>query len=214
MDFDNIKPVFSVLFPALMKNDIILNHIPLNNSEKRKVNYARYLAICTSFEAEFRKSYGDSYKYKNNYDFRVIRNKIVKNMNRYINESKGKNKKIAKSFANITKKIDLSLEEALNIAFTDNKETLEPFIKYYFENVIRIEYNKKNINIMCSNIAKTRNDFAHANMNMDYNKISFLCLKLVEFLIYSMTLKRLGLDNKNIQNIINDLFKMRIALNK
>ncbi len=214
INFDNIKPIIPKLFTELIKDGIILNHIPFNFSEKNKINYSRYLVICSSFEAEFRKNYGNNYKYKNKKDFKLVRDNIIRNINKYINDLTGKKRQYAKNILGITKKLDISLEEALNIAFNDNLVILEPFIKHYFINVINIKYDKKNINNMCSSIAKTRNDFAHANMNMNYNKLSFLCLKLVEFLIYSMTLKRLGLDSNNIKHIINDLFKMNILLDK
>ncbi len=210
--FDDIKPILPELFKELMNDNVILNHIPITYKEKNKVDYYRYLAICTSFEAEYRRIYGDNYRYKTNKKFKSVRDTVVKKLSTYIKELSGDEKDYAKSFESINRKIDTSLQGALILAFNEHLIILKPFIKHYFSNIIRIEYNKKNLNKMCEEISKTRNYFAHANYNISYDEMSFLCLKLVEQLIYAMTLKRLGLDNKSIQRIINDLFKMRIAL--
>lgn len=211
--FDNIQPILPSLFEKIMKNDIILNHIPITYEDKNKINYYRYLAVCTSFEAQYRKIYGDNYRYKTNLKFKLVRDNIIRQINKYQKGLTGDKKKYAKSFSSINKKIDTNLQGAMILAFDMHFSILEPFLHYYFSKVIKVDYSKANLNKLCEEIAKTRNYFAHANQNISYDNMSFICLPLVEQLIYAMTLRELGLDDKNIQHIINDIFRMRIALN-
>ena len=61
-------------------------------------------------------------------------------------------------------------------------------------------------------LAEQRNDFDHGNLNKDFSDLAMLDIIFLERVIYMIQLKRLGLDNYNIKNCINDLFQCNMII--
>lgn len=55
-------------------------------------------------------------------------------------------------------------------------------------------------------LAKQRNNFAHGNLDSEFVRYTLIDLTFVEYLIYAMQLRKIGLPNETITKAINDLF--------
>lgn len=61
-------------------------------------------------------------------------------------------------------------------------------------------------------LANQRNDFAHGNIDKEFNGAAILDLSFLRYLIYALQLRRIGVSDSSIQRAINDLFSRRFAL--
>ena len=85
---------------------------------------------------------------------------------------------------------------------------LEPFGKQLYE------FNQEQLSYadMGKRLADQRNHFAHGDLDQDFIGLSLLDLIFLERIIYAMQLKGFGLEDKQIQSAINDLFQCRFAM--
>ena len=65
---------------------------------------------------------------------------------------------------------------------------------------------------MGQRLARQRNNFAHGNLDQQFDHLAVLDLIFTEYLLYAMQLKAYGADNKAIQHSINDLFACNIFI--
>lgn len=65
---------------------------------------------------------------------------------------------------------------------------------------------------MGQRLSEQRNNFAHGNLDQDFIGAALLDLVFLQYILYAMQLKHYGVEDKNIQQAINDLFQCRIAL--
>lgn len=79
--------------------------------------------------------------------------------------------------------------------------------RLYSLNKESMKYNK-----MGERLSKQRNNFAHGNLDKEFIGNSLLDLIYLEYVVYAMQLRQMGLSNENIQKSINDLFSCRLAL--
>lgn len=68
------------------------------------------------------------------------------------------------------------------------------------------------ISDMGQRLADQRNHFAHGDLDKDFIGLSLLDLIFLERIIYAMQLKYYGIENKEIQKSINELFHCSFAL--
>lgn len=61
-------------------------------------------------------------------------------------------------------------------------------------------------------LATQRNDFAHGNLDKDFNYLALLDLLFLEMLLYIMQLKHYQVPNHNITKAINELFHKNLLL--
>ena len=57
-----------------------------------------------------------------------------------------------------------------------------------------------------------RNDIAHCKLDIDYVPNHINDIKIVEYLIYAIRLKSIGLETESIQKAINALFGLNMAI--
>lgn len=77
----------------------------------------------------------------------------------------------------------------------------------YSYNNEELDYSK-----MGSRLADQRNHFAHGDLDKDFIGLSLLDLIFLERIIYAIQLKICGVDDKNIQKSINELFHCNFAI--
>ncbi len=65
---------------------------------------------------------------------------------------------------------------------------------------------------MGKRLEKQRNNFAHGNLDQKFDGDTLNDIIYLEYLIYAMQLKRVGLSDDSIRKAINDLFKLNFAL--
>ncbi len=160
--------------------------------------------ITAAFEWTFNKNYPDGITKKP----KTIEaeNAVTKELDRLINESQGKQKKIYKSLKN---HISLdSLKPKIEQIGKDYAEIIEIFGKHLYS----INHETLKYSEMGLRLSEQRNNFAHGNLDKDFVDLSILDLVYLERIIYAMQLKEYGLEKISIQRAINDLFSCHIRL--
>ena len=75
----------------------------------------------------------------------------------------------------------------------------------YLLNNVELKYPE-----MGERLANQRNDFAHGNLDKDFNGTALLDLLYLSSLIYAMQLRADGISVENIKNAISGLFHYRV----
>ena len=65
---------------------------------------------------------------------------------------------------------------------------------------------------MGKRLADQRNNYAHGNLDIDFIDKSLIDLVYTERIVYAMQLKHYGVETKNIQNAINELFRCGVII--
>ena len=85
---------------------------------------------------------------------------------------------------------------------------LEPFgQQLYAFNKEKLSYTDMGIRI-----GEQRNHFAHGDLDKDFIGLSLLDLIFLQRIIYAIQLKIVGLEDKQIQRAIKDLFQCLFAI--
>lgn len=198
-DTDNF---YSKLYKLSVDNKIYTTHICRDNHERNLYTPDRILSIIIAFEHSFKIFYPNVKIQSNEFD--NAKNEIINFINGQINESSGKLKDKYKKIKNSVQKLDISYGERLKYALNDNYTILREFIGK--------RYGVKNPRLIisrCSNrVNLIRNQIAHGKLDLKYKPINSNDIYLIELLLYSMTLKYIGLDEKIIKEKIKCLFNI------
>lgn len=206
--YENLNSDISKIYYDISKYNIYTRHFPNSFKERRKYNPNRMLAILIAFENDYKIIYknvkirsNEYYEVKNDVLDYILKKRSDKQCSK---KEREKYKKIYKSIENI----ELGYGDYLRYALNDNFEILEPFIKQRY----KVKHAKRIINDCSKRLNSIRNQIAHGNLNFNYKPINSSDICLVEFLLYSMRLKKLGITKKIIQNKINELFNTNIII--
>lgn len=193
---------YSKLYKLSADNKIYTTHICSNNHDRNLYTPVRILSIIIAFEHNFKVFYPDVEIQSSEFD--IAKNEIINFINNQINESSGKLKKKYKNIKNSIQKIDVSYGEYLKYALNDNYTILKEFIEKRYA----VKNPKLIISSCCNRVNEIRNQIAHGKLDLKYKPINSNDIYLIELLLYSMTLKYIGLDEKTIKEKIKYLFNI------
>ena len=160
--------------------------------------------ITAAFEWEFKRMYPDGVK--RNAKKIEAENAATEHLKELIEGNTGEVKSIYKFLKKIVKTD--SLQKEIQQVGKDFGEIINVFgNRLYSLNKESMKYNK-----MGERLSKQRNNFAHGNLDKEFIGNSLLDLIYLEYVVYAMQLRQMGLSNENIQKSINDLFSCRLAL--
>lgn len=166
---------------------------------------ARFVMITAAFEWEFDRLFPDGIcKSKERVEAELI---VSQKLNELIDTSSGKTKKIYKSLLKCIERRP-SLANKIEKIGSDMGALLEPFGQQLYG------FNKEELNYtdMGKRLGDQRNYFAHGDLDKDFIGLSLLDLIFLQRIIYAIQLKISGLEDKQIQRAINDLFQCRFAI--
>lgn len=161
--------------------------------------------ITAAFEWEFDRLFPDGIcKSKERVEAELI---VSQKLNELIDTSSGKTKKIYKSLLKCIERRP-SLANKIEKIGSDMGALLEPFGQQLYG------FNKEELNYtdMGKRLGDQRNYFAHGDVDKDFIGLSLLDLIFLQRIIYAIQLKISGLEDKQIQRAINDLFQCRFAI--
>ena len=189
---------------CIAEGNLFLRHIPKNYEESTIVDIASFLFVMTAFEWEFKKKHPNLDAQKRRKTI-AAENTVEKQINKFIENSTGKEKEIYKKLKKSIKGF-IPLNQKIKKIFTDYQDEIELFGKKLY-----LRNNEDfSINDISSRLAEQRNDFAHGNLDKEFNPITIIDITLMEFIIYIMQLSYCGVENVNIKKAINDLFLQKI----
>lgn len=177
-------------------------HIP--ERSKRNYDEARFIMIVTAFEWEFKRLYPNGVKKS---EARIkAENEVKEELKRLIDESSGKKKKIYKKL-NRQVRMDLLQSKIIQVS-KDFSNIIDVFGKHlYHLNNEELKYSE-----MGKRLSDQRNHFAHGDLDKEFIELSFLDLMFMEYIVYAMQLKYYGVEDKEIQKSINELFRRMLAI--
>lgn len=91
-------------------------------------------------------------------------------------------------------------------------ENLDSIIGIFGKQLYSLNETELLYSEMGRRLSDQRNHYAHGDLDMDFIDKSLLDLVFVERMVYAMQLKYYGIDDKNIQKAINELFKCNILI--
>lgn len=194
---------------GLIMNDIVsrrlyTRHIPDTYSSGCHINAARFIMITSAFEWEFKRLYPDGVRKTEK--TLAVENKAVEEIQKLIENSSGE---LKHKFKFLQKRIsDTSLQSEIIHVGNELGDILNVFgQKLYSLNDTKLIYSE-----MGKRLADQRNNYAHGNLDIDFINRSLIDLIYTERIIYAMQLKLYGIETKNIQKAINELFQCRFFI--
>lgn len=188
----------------ISEGKIYLRHLPDTYRAGRSINAARFVMITAAFEWTFKKNYPQGIE-KSPKTIEAEEN-AAKVLEDLIEESTGKLKEIYKFLIKLIGSNSLQ-NEIIQIS-KDYKEIIDTFGQHLYSMNDEI----LNYSDMGARLSNQRNNYAHGNLNKEFDGLSLLDLIYLERIIYAMQLKEYGVENKLIQRSINDLFGCHLAL--
>lgn len=206
--FESVESCFDKFLSYISSKDVYTSHIPYNSRDMQVITPARFILLMAAFEWEFKVFYGDV-KYESNEKYRKAKDNIIAAIECIRNESCGKQKKYVKSFLKTIQNSGVSLSEKLTYAYKENEEILKPFLTIlYKDNGIK-EYK---ITDIATRLQSQRNNYAHGNIDKEVDSDVIIDLLTVEWLLYSIKLSSFGMEKKEVQRIINQLFSRNMYI--
>ena len=193
-----IHPGFANLLVLLLKDEIFISHLQEKKIERYFVNDTTIARDCSAFEAEFRYTFGTD-TFESDEKTKEIENEVEAELSERIENSTGKKKKIYKGFKKHVHQ--QSLTDKIYHCLEMYKKPLESLLKSYVS-----EYELIDIAETCGGI---RNVVDHGKKKRTENPVpepeAFFTLRA---LIYTMQLKRIGLDDDSTKTAIEYLYKI------
>lgn len=199
-----ISGAIGKILQSIVDNSLYLRHVPRTYRDGLHIDAAKFVMITAAFEWEFRKLYPEGIK-KNNKKL-IAEKKAGILMEKLIDNNTGEVKTILKYLKKMIGNEPLSSK--LIYVGKELGSIIDVFgMPLYSYNNEKLSYSEMGVRL-----AAQRNDFAHGNLDKDFNGIALLDVVYLEYILYAMQLKCYGISNDNIQRAINDLFQRHVVL--
>ena len=204
LTLDKLEGNEEKLFQDVSSNSIYLRHLPRANKDKHVIDASRFVLVTAAFEWEFQRLYPDGVPKK---DVRLEGEKqALEIIDREIESSTGETKqalkraKLSIGFTNLQSKVIHAAKQFSPV--------IEVFGKRLYDlNGEEFKYSK-----IGERLAEQRNNFAHGNIDKDFEGVAILDLVYLGYLVLAMQLRYLGISDKGIQKAINVQFGTHIAV--
>ena len=202
--YDYIKGSIGKLLQSIEKKTLYMRHIPKTYDAGKHIDESSFVMITAAFEWEFQRLFPNGVAKKENR--KKAEQIAVQTLEEMINDSSGEVKDIYKF---LKKQIGFnSLEQ--KIVFTGKK--LDSLITVFGNHLYQLNGEELKYSEMGKRIANQRNDFAHGNLDHEFQGLALLDLIYLKRIIYAMQLTNHGVSDSNIKNAINNLFRQGINL--
>ncbi|HIU03915.1 MAG TPA: hypothetical protein IAD14_00385 [Candidatus Coprousia avicola] len=192
------------LFQDIVDNEIYLRHLVQSNRDKNHVDPARYVLVTAAFEWEFARCFPDGVEVSAS---QLKAEETVKRiLEEQIQMTSGRVKSIlgqlekSVSFTNLMSKVVFAAKQY--------DEIVAKFGKRLYE-LNNVQFNYSDIG---TRLARQRNNYAHGNIDKDFEGAALLDLFFLEYVILAMQLKSCGVSADGIRQSINVLFGLHCSL--
>lgn len=192
------------LLSDIAARTLYTRHIPDTYTSGCRINAARFVMITAAFEWEFKRLFPDGIK-KSDKTLEVEQT-ATEEIQKLIDGCSGDLKDKYKFLRKLIKSSSLQSE----VVHTGNE--LNDIIGIFGERLYSLNDTDLIYSEMGKRIADQRNNYAHGNLDIDFIDKSLLDLIYLERIVYAMQLKYYGLEDKNIQKAINELFRCGLLI--
>lgn len=189
----------------ISENKLYQRHIPNSYKLSMTVDAAKFIMITAAFEWIFKRCYPNGIKKRQQ---TINAENIVKNkLDELISNSTDKVKEKYKSFKKHIK------DDGLQNKIFQVGEDYKNIINEYGNTLYKINDTILNYSQMGQRIGYQRNNFAHGNLDKDFDNISLIDICFLEYMLYAMQLKLYNIPDENIKDIIKNLFGCQMLKN-
>ncbi len=193
---------YSKLYKLISSNKLYTTHICNNSYDRHLYTPSRILSIIIAFEHLFKTIYPDVKIQSKEFD--AVKKDVIDYIDAKIPVSTGKLKKKYKNMKNSVDKLDISYGDCLKYALKDNFNVLREFIQKRY----KVKNSRSVINGCSNRVNFIRNQMAHGKLDLKYKPINSNDIYIIELLLYSMVLKKIGLKDDIINLKIKCLFNI------
>lgn len=188
----------------IASNLLYLRHLPNTYEDGRHINASKFIMITSAFEWEFRRLYPNGITKSESTT--NIENKATESIQQLINSSSGKLKKKYQFLKKLIKSDSLQ-SEIIQIG-----KDFDDIIGQFGKHLYKLNGQEFSYTEIGDRLASQRNHFAHGDLDEEFIGNSLLDLMFLEQVIYAMQLKFYGVNDKNIQKAINELFGLNYII--
>lgn len=185
----------------IAERKIYLRHLPESYRSGNNFNAARFVLITAAFEWEFKRCYPNGVRKRDAAQNAAdVATGVIESL---ILNSSGALKKIYKHLLKRIK--DDSLQSKIKQVGKDYSTIIDTFGIYLY----KLNDQKLNYSQIGERISTQRNRFAHGDLEMDFIGLSLLDVIYLQYIVYAMQLRKYDIEERRIQNIIEELFNCR-----
>lgn len=202
-----IEDGLNALFEKFANKEIYLKHIPESYKARSIITPSRFLMVTAGFEWQFRNIYSEENE-GNNSKYVKEKEEILSFLEDKINTNTGKAKKYFKGIKSLVNRSNMTLADKICWSLKEFDNVLKIFVNqiYSLNQIEDFSYEE-----ISERIQYERNNFAHGNLDKEFNSLALIDFLVLEWLYFAMILKDIGISDINIQKAINDLFKRNIG---
>ena len=194
-----VRDNIGIIFQRIIDNKIGLRYLPNSFLSRKLYLPPRIIMICSTFEFEFRESFGNKVEHKK----KTIKNrsKVKHLLDEVINNNKlsSDEKTIIKR---LKKLVDGESYSTMVREIIKRSEIIGDISKKYYKRKNKVY----DITPLCSTLETMRNSIAHYKIEGRYEEGRLFAINFLEVLIYSMQLICCKIDDDNILEIIKCVF--------
>ncbi|HEO6754750.1 TPA: hypothetical protein VBB26_000397 [Streptococcus agalactiae] len=190
----------------IAENNLYLRHLGNSFRDSLIIDAASFVLRTAAFEWEFSKLFSED-KWKSDQRKR-LEEEVSKELECLIETSTGKKKKIYKDLKKSVISY-LSLSQKIHQIFEEYGARILDIFGCYMYKINNISYDHSKIG---ERIGKQRNNFAHGNLDKEFINESLIDVVFLEQIVLAMQLQYFGIDEIEIQKIINEVFHHNLAL--
>ncbi len=183
---------------------IYLRHLPETNESGRNIDAARFIMIMAAFEWEFRRIFPEGIKKKK--ATLIAEDNAIRQLQVLVDSSSGKLREIYKYL----KKQIVSSSLSNKIIFVGKK--LGDTIDLFGTQLYHLNDEELNYSAMGERLSRQRNNYAHGNLDKEFEGLALLDLVYLELVLYAMQLKYYGVEDIKIKKSINELFHKSFSI--
>lgn len=200
----DIEGAVGAILQSIADNTIYLRHLPKSHEDGCHMDAARFIMLTAAFEWEFRRIFPNGIK-KSEKEINAEET-VIQLLDSMIEDNTGKTKKILRHLKKNVR--NNSLSRKLNFVGLELGNIINVFGEYLYKlNGEKLKYSE-----LGERLSGQRNNYAHGNLDKDFDALSLLDLIYLERIIYAMQLKFYGIEDLKIKKAINNLFQAHIRI--
>lgn len=213
LTYDCIGEQFAGLVKSFLEGIIYIDHLPDNLDKVNKFGPDRMLFDFVAFEREYANLYPELDVRSDKY--LEAKKNALEALDGLIEQKTGKVKKYLSTFRKRVAADENSLSDRLLSVIKDCETIMKPFLIYELRKGYNVPVDEITpLEDVASKMNTLRNDMAHGNLDIQFDKWHIFGFAIIETLLYAMRLKALGIDERKIQEGLIQVMGYNFSLDR
>lgn len=186
-----------------IENDTLyIRHLPVDYNDSKRMDCSKFIMVTAAIEWIAKGLYPEGIDHSSKTQSAI--EQVGKELDERIMNTTGKVKELYKFLQNVLGSDSLS--KRIYQICKDYSVLITPFGKFLYE--INNELENFDFAKLSQRIEKQRNNYAHGNLDKEYDILVSLDILLIERVVYVLQLAKYGIDNSIIIDEVKRLFGM------